>query len=290
MRVTLLSFLYCIFIILSGCSGDGKQPNMDLTYNPPKKNINELMNITIPSVPELSPLELRILGKRIFNNEGAGNIDNLVHWNDGEDFASLGIGHFTWYPANREARFGNTFPELLDYIRERGIKIPTWLPRDAPWNTREELIKAKNTPEVQELNKWLYQTHLFQVRFIVDRTRKAIPKIVDYTTDELRPNVINNLNAIVNTPGGWYAIIDYINFKGEGLNRAGGYNSQNWGLLQVLEEMQLTPPGEQALHKFADSAIRVLERRVKNSPPDNNEQRWMAGWSNRVNSYRNLLI
>ena len=47
----------------------------------------------------LSPVELQVIGDQIFKNEGGGNVNNLVHWNDGENFASMGIGHFTWYPA-----------------------------------------------------------------------------------------------------------------------------------------------------------------------------------------------
>ena len=113
---------------------------------------------------------------------------------------------------------------------------------------------------------------------------------MDAAPANLRGHVSNNLNAVANTPGGWYALIDYTNFKGEGLNRSGGYNGQNWGLLQVLEEMRPIQPGQQALHEFADAAMRVLERRVRNSPPANNERRWLAGWSNRVNTYRRMLV
>lgn len=242
-------------------------------------------------MPELSPVELQVIGDQIFKNEGGGNVSNLVHWNGGENFASMGIGHFTWYPAGRSARFGNTFPELLTYMQERGVQVPAWLPREgAPWRSQGELMQAKHTPQVQELQNFLYQTRLLQVQFIVDRTRRAMPKLVNATPDQLRPHVASNLNAVANTPGGWYALIDYTNFKGEGLNRTGGYNGNNWGLLQVLEEMRPSQPGSQALHEFADAAMRVLERRVRNSPPANNERRWLAGWSNRVNTYRRMLV
>jgi hypothetical protein len=254
------------------------------------QNINRPGQYT-GGMPELSPVELQVIGDQIFKNEGGGNVSNLVHWNSGENFASMGIGHFTWYPAGRSARFGNTFPELLTYMQERGVQVPAWLPREgAPWRSQGELMQAKHTPQVQELQNFLYQTRLLQVQFIVDRTRRAMPKLVNATPGQLRPHVANNLNAVANTPGGWYALIDYTNFKGEGLNRAGGYNGNNWGLLQVLEEMRPSQPGSQALHEFADAAMRVLERRVRNSPPANNERRWLAGWSNRVNTYRRMLV
>jgi hypothetical protein len=255
------------------------------------QNISRPVQSASNGMPELSPVELQVIGDQIFKNEGGGDVGNLVHWNEGENFASMGIGHFTWYPAGRHARFGSTFPQLLSYMQSRGVQVPAWLPREgAPWSSKGELMQAKHTPQVQELQNFLYQTRLLQVQFIVDRTRQAMPKLVTNTPDQLRPHVVSNLNAVANTPGGWYALIDYTNFKGEGLSRSGGYNGQNWGLLQVLEEMRPSRPGEQALHEFADAAMRVLERRVRNSPPANNERRWLAGWSNRVNTYRRLLV
>jgi hypothetical protein len=244
-------------------------------------------------MPMLSQAELQVIGDQIFKNEGGGSMDNLVHWNDGEDFASMGIGHFTWYPAGRAARFGNTFPDLLNYMQTKGVNLPPWLMQakqhGAPWQTKAELMASKASPQVRELQNMLYQTRYLQTQFIVDRTRRATPRIVNATTPELRGRVAQNLNAVANTPGGWYALIDYTNFKGEGLNRNGGYNGQNWGLLQVLEEMRPAQAGQQALNEFADAAYRVLERRVRNSPPARNEARWLAGWSNRVNTYRRVL-
>jgi hypothetical protein len=241
-------------------------------------------------VPMISEVELRLIADKIFQNEGGGNPDNLVHWNDGEDFASLGVGHFTWYPAGRPARFGNTFPGLLAHLEANGADMPQWLQqaryRGAPWQTKTQLMQAKYTPEVQELKGFLYQTRLLQAAYIVERARQAMPKLVNAAPSHARQRVAQNLNAVANTPGGWYVLVDYINFKGEGLNHQGGYNGQNWGLLQVLEMMQPSEPGISALNAFADAAQVVLERRVRNSPPAQNEARWLAGWSNRINTYR----
>ncbi|QTR53437.1 hypothetical protein [Thiothrix unzii] len=260
----------------------------------PSQNLGSASAPDNSGMPMLSTAELRVIGDQIFKNEGGGSVDKLVHWNDGEDFASMGIGHFTWYPAGRSARFGNTFPELLTYMQTKGVRLPGWLEQaknsGAPWSSKAQLMQAKHTPQVQELQNLLYQTRMLQAQYIVDRTRRAMPKLVNNTPGQLRPHISNNLNAVANTPGGWYALIDYTNFKGEGLNRSGGYNGQNWGLLQVLEEMRPSRPGEPALHEFANAAMRVLERRVRNSPPARNENRWLAGWSNRVNTYRRIPV
>ncbi|HIQ07891.1 MAG TPA: hypothetical protein EYH35_05500 [Thiotrichaceae bacterium] len=64
-----------------------------------------------------------------------------------------------------------------------------------------------------------------------------------------------------------------ISTKGESLNRHGSYRGQNWGLLQVLENMAPATPGNQALHNFADSALAILKHHVRNSPPRQNEAR-----------------
>lgn len=279
----------------------GYQRPIPHAYPKPKMNYQPPQGGYIPSItpqmvsnnqmPRLSKAELRAIGDQIFNNEGGGNLNNLVHWNDGEDFASMGIGHFTWYPAGRRQSFGNTFPGLLDYMAQNGVQLPGWLQQarvqGAPWSTREELMAQKNSPQVQQLQHLLYNTRELQAQYIVDRTRTAMPKLVKASHQQ--SIVARNLNAVANTPGGWYALIDYVNFKGEGLGN-GGYRGQNWGLRQVLEEMRPTAQGQQALHEFANAAMRVLQRRVQNSDPSRNEARWLRGWQNRVDTYRNPIV
>ena len=244
-----------------------------------------------PAQDEVS--ELYAIGDQIFKNETGGRIDQLVHWNLRENFASMGIGHFTWYPAGRAARFGNTFPGLLDYLVKNGVSLPAWIQRarfeGAPWRTREQLMQAKNSQEVKQFSQLLYDTRHLQAKYIMDRAMRAMPKLVKKTPPHLRGTVANNLNAVANSRGGRYVLVDYVNFKGEGLNRTGGYKGKNWGLLQVLEEMQPITPGQQALNEFADASMRVLERRVRNSNPSRNERKWLPGWRNRTDTYRNPI-
>lgn len=301
--------VFCVIFVLfvaSGCSQQATHTESDTSLKKPPSAVKTptqhpkppIPKPTAPKVPEaragmpqLSQHELNLIAARIFQNEGGGDYNNLVHWNDGEDFASMGIGHFTWYPAGRAARFGNTFPDLLAYLHSNGVQLPAWLLQashmGAPWRTKAELIYAKQTGQVQELQELLDQTRLLQAAYIVERARRAMPQLVNAAPAASRSRVAQNLNAVANTPGGWYALVDYINFKGEGLQYNGGYKGQNWGLLQVLDEMTPSKPGQAALHEFADAAKRVLQRRVRNSPPARNEARWLAGWSNRIDTYRN---
>ncbi len=245
------------------------------------------------AVPNLSQVELRAIGQQIFVNEGGGNMSRLVHWNVGEDFAAMGIGHFTWYPAGRRQRFGNTFPGLLDYMSSRGVQLPGWLKQarhtGSPWRSRSDFLRQRNSPQVRELQALLYNTRDIQAEYIVNRARRAMPRLVKASSRNMQQRVAQNLNAVANTPGGWYALIDYVNFKGEGLGK-GGYKGQSWGLRQVLEEMRPSQPGQRALNEFADAAMRVLQRRVRNSDPRRNERRWLRGWQNRVNTYRNPIV
>jgi len=275
----------------SNCKGKVKQKSTQkqAVKNTGKSKLN-IPKHTSSRTPQLSDAELSLIADKIFRNEGGGDVDKLVHWNDGEDFASMGVGHFTWYPAGRPARFGNTFPDVLGHLQACGVQMPGWLQQarytGAPWHSKSELMYAKSTGQVQELQNMLYQTRLLQAEYIVARAQRAMPQLVGAAPASMRSQVGQNLNAVANTPGGWYVLVDYVNFKGEGMNCNAGYKGQNWGLLQVLEEMRPSSPGQEALNEFADAAGRVLVRRVRNSPPARNEARWLAGWSNRLNTYR----
>ena len=244
-------------------------------------------------MPKISTAEVRRIGDQIFQNESGGDVDKLVHWNKGEDFAAMGIGHFTWYPANRRQSFGNTFPGMLSYLETRGVRLPQWLQKakqsGAPWRTRSQLLRDKNNPQVQQLQRMLYETRYLQAEYIMKRAQRAMPKLVTTAPPHLRPMVAGNLNAVANSRGGWYPLIDYVNFKGEGLRRHGGYKGQNWGLLQVLEEMNPASSGQPALNEFANAAMRILQRRVDNSPRKRNEKRWLPGWNNRISTYRHMI-
>ena len=60
-----------------------------------------LMAVGSSAAINLSPAETRRIGNRIWQNECGGTVAGLTSWNAGENFASLGIGHFIWYPKGR---------------------------------------------------------------------------------------------------------------------------------------------------------------------------------------------
>ena len=63
----------------------------------------------------------------IYNNECSRQYACLVSWNEGENFASLGIGHFIWFPQSLESPFQESFPDLLRWFVAKGIGLPLGL-------------------------------------------------------------------------------------------------------------------------------------------------------------------
>ncbi|MDG1976339.1 MAG: hypothetical protein P8I39_07365, partial [Akkermansiaceae bacterium] len=59
---------------------------------------------------KLTAAQKSSIGQKIWQNESAGKVTGLTHWNDGEEFPSLGIGHFIWYPGGFNGRWSETWP------------------------------------------------------------------------------------------------------------------------------------------------------------------------------------
>jgi hypothetical protein len=242
----------------------------------------------------LSQYELNVIAEKIYQNETSGNPKNLMFWSTNESFASLGIGHFIWYPAGSVKRFDETFPAMIDYYIAKNVEIPSWLHHarktGAPWKNRSIFEAARGDVQFQQLKNLLMNTKALQTQFFFDRLHASIPEIAEHAAPQYRKHIVNNYNAVANTKGGWYPLIDYINFKGKGIKSTERYNNQGWGLLQVLQNMRPVQPGPMALQEFARTAQMVLERRVRNSPPANNEKRWLPGWRNRTNGYKTPIL
>ena len=235
----------------------------------------------------LTPAETRRIGNRIWQNECGGTVAGLTSWNAGENFASLGIGHFIWYPKEVRGPFDESFPKFVAFASERGVKLPAVLsPRDGcPWKTRTEFNQAAQSPPMKELRAFLVRTIDLQAEFLVHRLGDALPKMLAQGGASNRAQVEERFDRVASTAMGCYALVDYVNFKGEGVLATERYAGQGWGLLQVLEGMAQDAGGRDALKSFAESARTVLKNRVRNSPPGRNEARWLPGWLKRVNTY-----
>jgi len=242
------------------------------------------------STSQLTHAQRSAIGKKIWLNESGGKVDGLTAWNVGEEFPSLGIGHFIWYPAGFNGRFKESWPDFIAYANSRGANPPTIAKvADSPWNTRAEFLKDFRSPEMVGLRSWLASTVNLQTDYIIERSRGAFPKILAAAPPTERSKIQANYHKVATTSQGSYALIDYVNFKGDGTSQTEKYNGQGWGLLQVLGGMEDVGSGPEAAQEFAASAKRVLSRRIDNSPADRGEARWEEGWHNRCNTYAKAL-
>ena len=267
-------------------------------------------------LPRLSTADAEWLGERIFANECAAQRACLTSWNEGEDFPSLGIGHFIWFQRNQDEIFAETFPDLLTYLDETGITLPKWLQpnnlitnndrpdgdiragdfsrdisgetpsegKDSPWESRADFYQDIDSPRMEELRTLLDTTRREQAQFIIARLENSIGGIVSQAPSAERERLQRRVEKLstCHSPAGLYALIDYVHFKGTGLAEGERYAGQGWGLQQVLSAMSDDLP---ALDSFASAAKATLERRVANAPIERREQRWLKGWHNRIDTY-----
>jgi hypothetical protein len=231
----------------------------------------------------ISDAQAERIGRRLWQNESGGTIAGLTAWNAGEDFASLGIGHFIWYTADKRGPFEESFPPLVRYLVSSGAPVPVWLKQATacPWSERSQFLAEQQSPRMKELRTLLAETIGLQAKYAALRLERALPKMVEAAPPEDRERVERNFERVAAQPNGMYALVDYVNFKGEGTLITERYAGQGWGLLQVLQEMGPGP----AIPEFVRAADLVLTRRVANSPPARGEKRWLPGWRNRIRTY-----
>ncbi len=236
---------------------------------------------------DLPQEELRAIGTRIWQNECRGTLQGLVSWNEGEDFPSLGIGHFIWYPKGANECFEETFPALLVRMKAQEVKLPFWLShaKHCPWKSRAEFLKDCRSKKMNELRDLLSETLDLQMRFVIDRFDQSEENILATLSDDKKEAIATKIALLKQTPKGLFALIDYVNFKGTGLSPKERYRGLGWGLLQVLEQLPDSLGAEKAPAAFAKSARSLLRQRVHNAPSHRNEERWLKGWNARLDRY-----
>jgi len=243
---------------------------------------------------KLTSKQSNYIAQKVWQNEGAGKDKYLVWWNKGEDFASLGIGHFIWFPKDHTERFREVFPMVIAFMQKKGVEMPKWLTpeTDFPWQSKEAFFSAKKakTKQYMELFLFLKKTFGYQAEFMAQRLSLALPQMLESIENEKKKEtikrrfyeVMHHKDGSVNERG-LYVLLDYTNFKGEGTLKSERYKGQGWGLLQVLWNIDDKEPNKQKA--FAQSASRMLSRRIGNSPPARGEERWRKGWNVRLNTY-----
>lgn len=282
------AFLLCVFLPLSApvLADAGRRP----------RPVATAIGAAAEAIPEAplkhSPLSLTAwerdaIGRQIWFNESRASHAGLTVWNPGEGFPSLGIGHFIWYPVGHRERFVQSWPAFVEFALRRGARPPAWVlaaTTGCPWRNRDSFYRDFHGAELSQLRDWLAGTVSLQTDFIIHRSLLAFDRVrLGAGNDSQR--IERNYMRVAATPNGQYALIDYVNFKGEGISESERYAGAGWGLLQVLDAMPDAEPGQAAVEAFALAARRMLERRIANSPPERNEARWREGWHRRLDTY-----
>ncbi|WP_456626627.1 hypothetical protein [Bradyrhizobium sp. URHC0002] len=266
----------------------------DARKSSPEAKNSEVKDLPVPQLVLPGDLAKKI-GQKIWLNETGGRIDAITSWSANEEFASLGIGHFIWFPVGKWLPYEESFPALLEFMRKKNVRLPAWLDQTQipanPWTSRAEFRKDANSPQMKELRQFLLDTTAEQTQFMMARAQGAMEKILKTTPGGTeREHIVTQFTRVVRASENLYPLIDYINFKGEGtnpneaaMNRETG-RRQGWGVKQVLLRMNGDASDPKAVRaEFADAAQFVLQQRVRNLPSN---RVFEVGWLRRVATYR----
>lgn len=255
---------------------------------------NDLLNKEIEILLRLARVEnsqAEEIAKKIWHNETGSSKEKLLHWNSNEDFLSLGIGHFIWYPKEKKTNFEEAFPLLIKYMLDENIDVPTWICNAAccPWDNKESFLAALSSDQVKELRSFLINTMDIQGKYMIAKTPQILHEIIHHPSiEKKKTKILNVLDQLSKTREGLYALVDYLNFKGSGISLSERYQGKGWGLMQALNELSEYPSSITA-KDFSAEAKKLLESRVDHAPDSEKEKKWLSGWINRVNTYAQPL-
>lgn len=229
--------------------------------------------------------EMLSLARQVELNETGGEDNQLLWWNPGETFASVGMGHFLWMPVGYEGAYASTFQTFLHYAHDHGVDLPDWLASypPCPWGNREIFLAARDDPLYLSLIDFLIEHPVIQAQFMLHRLQGFIAQLNEKTAFPQRVHIALQIYRLTTIKQGVYVLTDYLNFKGEGMTEAGEISQAGWGLSQVLMEMRGVQGGERALEDFQIAAKSVLLRRIARQPVD---VRWKNGWMMRIGTYK----
>lgn len=106
-----LLIVACVVAISISSFGLSGRNVSKASSKPDAVDTNKKANLTI------SKAELEVVAEKIFKNEAGGKKEELVYWNSGEDFPSLGIGHFICINKGRKGDLKRVFRHLWSITR-----------------------------------------------------------------------------------------------------------------------------------------------------------------------------
>ena len=245
-----------------------------------------------PSCFHVTDSQALAIGQRIWRNQSGGTIDGVMAWgaSGNGEYAEIGINQSLWFSENyledpTTTKFVEDWPTMARYLKKHGFDIPDWSLEHCPWRTKEQFLASLNDEKVIQLRDLLAtdEAVIAQTRCIIKRLQNALPTMLEGLPRGEASQIQAHFNCVAQEPNGFYALIDYVNFKGEGISLSERYHAQGWGLLQVLQAMKGNT--EDPLQEFVNTAWIVLNQRVENSDPARNEAQYLDGWKARLQTY-----
>lgn len=249
--------------------------------------VPESTQAIISEIQQLDASDYDWIARRIYRNEANQNPKYLTYWSKSEPFPSFGIGHFIWVPKGLNVPYVETFPQMVAFVSNHEA-APLWLsqlyPFRPPWQNRAEFYQAWSKTKLTQLRDWLQKTQSLQARFITHQLIQKLQQQMKTLHPVESEFFWDQMTRLMQDKRGLFAMIDYYNFKGLGANSKEQYQDKGWGLVDVVLSME-PESSESVLKQFIFAAKQVLARRVKLSPPERNEARWLKGWYKRLDNY-----
>lgn len=234
----------------------------------------------------LEGLDLEACGEKLFQNEAGGKLENLVFWSEKELFPSVGIAHFIWIPSHLNTSFKDSFGPFLSYCEKNGIGLPEWIgkTKEHPWKDRTDFLNDQERPAL--LKQFLQDHFAIQFQYVLEQFFHVLPTLLKSLKEEY-PEAEEYVGTLLATPKGFFALYDYVSFKGMGLYPQASYGGINWGAKQVLERALQMNWKEEPLHSFIQAAKDTLQNRVNHAPEEKKEieKSYLKGWFARLDRY-----
>ncbi len=231
---------------------------------------------------------IKALAARLWHNECGGKYENLTFWNAKEEFPSMGIGHFIWFPQHVSLSFTHQrFPLLLQFLEKKyKKKIDDVLRFDkeiCPWDKREAFYEDFHKERMETLRAFLKDTIDLQLCFIVKEFSYAVRQKGKGLAGDDHEQFCTQFQRLMQLPTGLSIVMDYTSFKGIGGPQE-EYGNYGWGLSDVLQEMEGSD-ADTAIQDFVQAAELVLKRRIENAPQERQEEKFWPGWKKRLATY-----
>lgn len=213
----------------------------------------------------------------------------------------LGIAQNLWLPEGSNSIFQTEWPTVAQRLQELGCKIKPWMLEGCPWSSQEAFDTDFNSKKMVWLRTHLSKKKLVlaQAFCIAERLQRAMDpsspdSLLTGLTEEQSTLVQKNFDLVVHcfNPSGIYALIDYVNFKGEGrLDGSEKFVGVSCGLLQVSLNIQ-TPEevanDETIINAFVEGAKVTLNNRIiyhKIQDPNSNDRQYWNMWVAHLSDY-----